>query len=220
VLLERLGTRLDVLGSGPVDLPERQRTLRATTGWSVGLLRPPEQALFAELAVFSGGWTLESAEVVCGRDVLDGLAALLDASLLVESGDGRFDMLGTVRAYALDELATRADRADTERRHTEWVLAALDPRTHSGAAEFRQALAFFDRERANVRAAVERAIRAADVGTAALLIAGLFGYAARRDTEREIADWLDRVLRHPAGPGPRAHDRGHHRAADGGRAGC
>ena len=65
-LLGRLGERLDVLGGGPVDLPERQRTLRATMDWSFDLLGPHEQAVFVRLGVFSGGWSLAAAEAVCG----------------------------------------------------------------------------------------------------------------------------------------------------------
>jgi predicted ATPase len=86
-LLARMDERLDVLGQGPVDLPARQRTLRAAMDWSHDLLAPHEQALFRRLAVFSGGWTLEAAEEVCGRpaepEVLDTLAELLANSLLV-----------------------------------------------------------------------------------------------------------------------------------------
>ena len=54
-LLARLGSRLDALGPGPVDLPERQRTLRATVEWSVGLLAEAGQQMLATLSVFVGG---------------------------------------------------------------------------------------------------------------------------------------------------------------------
>ena len=61
-LLERLEQRLPLLAGGSRDAPERQRTLRATIEWSHELLTPDEQRLFARLAVFRGGWTLEAAE--------------------------------------------------------------------------------------------------------------------------------------------------------------
>ena len=60
-LLARLGSRLDALGTGPVDLPERQRTLRATVEWSVGLLDDAEQHMLATLSIFVEGWTVEAA---------------------------------------------------------------------------------------------------------------------------------------------------------------
>ena len=138
-LLARLGERLDVLGGGPVDLPERQRTLRATMDWSFDLLEPHEQAVFLRLGVFSGGWSLAAAEAVCGGpdepDVLDALSALLDASLLLESDESaaepRLHMLETVRTYAEEKLAASPDRAGIERRHSAWVLAMTDAFWHA-----------------------------------------------------------------------------------------
>ena len=103
-ILERLERRLDLLSGGPRDAPARQQTLRAAIGWSYDLLDPPVQRLFAELGVFVGGWTLEAAEAVCGPDVLEGLSALTDHSLVTATG-GRFGMLETVREYALERLA-------------------------------------------------------------------------------------------------------------------
>ena len=69
-LLARLEQRFDLLTGGPRDMPARQQTLRATIDWSYGLLGPDEQTLFARLAVFVGGCTLEAAEAVCGGDGL------------------------------------------------------------------------------------------------------------------------------------------------------
>ena len=66
-LLGRLETVLDALGTGPVDLPERQRTLRATVEWSVGLLTDAERRLLAVLSVFADGWSLDAAAVVSGE---------------------------------------------------------------------------------------------------------------------------------------------------------
>ncbi|MFN2195917.1 MAG: tetratricopeptide repeat protein [Anaerolineales bacterium] len=116
-LLERLQSRLDLLTSGARDLPERQQTMRSTIAWSYDLLTAEVQTLFARLAVFSGGFTLEAAEKVCrlGTDlnVLEGIANLLDNSL-VRMADGvferpRYTMLETIREYALEQLA--ADEA-------------------------------------------------------------------------------------------------------------
>jgi len=61
-LLQRLEHRLRVLSDGPVDLPERQRTLRGTLAWNYDLLDASARALFRRLAVFARGWTLEAAE--------------------------------------------------------------------------------------------------------------------------------------------------------------
>src|SRR5260370_21513694 len=67
-LLARLAVSLDALGTGAVDLPERQRTLRATVDWSVGLLTDAERSLLEVAAVFTGGWTIQAAPQVAGLD--------------------------------------------------------------------------------------------------------------------------------------------------------
>ena len=79
-LLDRLRTSLDALGVGPADLPERQRTLRATVEWSFGLLEVDELDMIATLSVFVDGWTLDAAMYVSGLtedrtlDLIDALA--------------------------------------------------------------------------------------------------------------------------------------------------
>ena len=99
-LLSRLDRGLKVLSSGRRDASQRQRTLRAAIAWSYDLLSADEQRLFRRLGVFAGGFSLEAADQVCDRgdldtDVLDGLASLVDKSLVrtVEGQDDRFFML-------------------------------------------------------------------------------------------------------------------------------
>ncbi len=105
-LLERIGQRLDLLKGGR-DADERHATLRATILWSYDLLDEDEQALFARLAVFRGGATIENVEQVCGSD-LDTLASLFDKSLVRRrtdaDGEERFWMLETIREFARERL--------------------------------------------------------------------------------------------------------------------
>ena len=63
MLLARLQHRFAVLTGGARDLPARQQTLRSAIAWSYGLLEPTEQRLFARLAAFAGGFTLEAGSV-------------------------------------------------------------------------------------------------------------------------------------------------------------
>src|SRR6185437_7376509 len=84
-LLDRLSASLDALGTGAVDLPERQRTLRATVEWSVGLLDDAERSLLEVAAVFVDGWTIKAAAQVAGLDedrVLELTEALARHSLI------------------------------------------------------------------------------------------------------------------------------------------
>jgi predicted ATPase len=121
-LLARLERSLDALGTGSVDLPERQRTLRATVEWSFGLLDEAEQRMLATLSVFVDGWTVEAAVDVAHLTedrTLDLLDALAGHSLItvdaVDPGP-RFHMLAAVRDLAGERLA---DSEDVERRHAE-----------------------------------------------------------------------------------------------------
>jgi predicted ATPase len=126
-LLARLSSPLRLLTGGPRDLPARQRTLRNTIDWSYHLLDADEQTLFARLGVFVGGCTLEAVDAVCNAggdlpmDIIDGIAALVDQSLLRqdEGGDGepRFTMLETIREYALERLETCGESESMRRRH-------------------------------------------------------------------------------------------------------
>ena len=119
-LLERLSGRLDLLKGGR-DTDARQQTLRATIAWSFDLLEPAEQELFASLAVFVGGCTLEAAEEVCRADV-DVLQSLLDKSLVrrrVTPFGPRYWMLETIRDFAVEQLETLPSRGELRRRHAE-----------------------------------------------------------------------------------------------------
>lgn len=131
-LLARLERRLQVLIGGARDLPERQRTMRATIAWSYELLSPAEQALFRRLAVFAGGWTLEAAEQVCLEagasklDMLEGLSSLLDKSLLNQEhespGETRFRMLYVLREFGLEQLDAEGEGTATREAHAAYYL--------------------------------------------------------------------------------------------------
>jgi predicted ATPase/class 3 adenylate cyclase len=120
-LLPRLRRGLAVLSGGAADLDERQQTLRAAIAWSEDLLTTEQRRLFRRLAVFVGGATLEAVEAVCvapagaaalAGDALEGLAALVDQSLVRQSDEGgddpRFTMLQTIREYALERIEQAA----------------------------------------------------------------------------------------------------------------
>jgi predicted ATPase len=131
-LLARLGSRLDALGPGPVDLPARQRTLRATVEWSVGLLEDAEQQMLATLSIFVEGWTVEAAIHVSDLtedrtlDLLDVLAGHSLVNVDVTDAGPRFRMLASVQEFAAERLAASANLADVERRHAEYFGALVE----------------------------------------------------------------------------------------------
>jgi predicted ATPase/class 3 adenylate cyclase len=135
-LLAHLQRRLPLLTGGPLDAPARQRALRSTLDWSYGLLGPAEQALFARLAVFAGGCALPAAERVSDGEVessdsvLDGLASLIDTSLLQQEpasdAEPRYAMLETVREYGLERLEERGEADARRTRHAEYFVALAE----------------------------------------------------------------------------------------------
>src|SRR5438093_8681874 len=158
-LLARLDRRLVVLTGGGRTTPERQRTLRNAIDWSYSLLEEEERTLFARLAVFAGGCTLEAAEDVCDCD-LDALAALVDKSLIRETdgvgGGTRFSMLKTIREYALERLVESPDADNVRSRQVDYYVAlaqaAQEPLRHRGRREWAARL---DEEQDNLRAVLE-----------------------------------------------------------------
>jgi len=157
-LLERLSRRLDVLQGGR-GLDPRQQTLRSTIEWSHDLLSEDEQRLFARLAVFRGGWSLEAAEAVCDAD-LDMLQSLVDKSLVRFREGDRFWMLETIREYAEERFQASGEADGVRRRHAlhfvslgeeaEPVLLSGDPRAW---------LERLERDHDNLRAALDWADR-------------------------------------------------------------
>jgi predicted ATPase/class 3 adenylate cyclase len=176
-LLERLGSRLDLLRGGR-DAELRQRTLRATIEWSHDLLTPDEQGLFVALSVFRGGWTLETAERVCEADV-ELQQSLVDKSLVRRWESGRLGMLETVREFAAERLE-RERRDDLLRRLLDLFTETFEPNLRPRAPE--AALMDLARaERPNVDAALDWSIENGQVETGIMLMSTLELYWATND---------------------------------------
>ena len=177
-ILERLEQRMPLLTGGARDLPERQRTLRATIDWSHELLTPEEQLLFARLAVLRGGCTLEAAEEVCEAG-LETLQSLVDKSLLRYT-DERYWMLETIREYAVERLEESGEADQLRNRHAEhflWLAEQAEPHLfgRGAGAEWQRAidewLDRLDREVDNLRSALDW-LEASGEGQRAMRMAG------------------------------------------------
>jgi predicted ATPase/transcriptional regulator with XRE-family HTH domain len=241
-LLARLGHRLSLLTGGARDLPAHQQTLRSTIDWSYELLDECEQSLLRRLAVFVGGCTLEAAEAVCREQEtgnreqesnaagtsslfpvscllspLDGLAALLDKSLLVqrEAADGarRLGMLETIHEYALERLEAHGEAQALRQWHAAYYLAlAKEAAPHLWRSEQGVQgvwLARLELEHNNLRAALAWSATtegAAETGLG--LVATLWPFwhvhGHLREGRAWLADLLARTIPTSASPAARA----------------
>lgn len=207
-LLARLDRRLALLTDGSRDLPARQRTLRGAIDWSFDLLDPEARALFARLAVFHGGCTLDAAEAVCGGapalDVLGGLATLAEQSLLRRApgtgGEPRLLMLETIREYAAERLVAGEEEDATRRRHAEHYFA-LAERTAPLllGPEVASWLARLEEEHDNLRAALGWAVERGEASLALRLGAALHQFWFMHGHLSEGRRWLAAALAQDAG---------------------
>ncbi|MGW3965151.1 BTAD domain-containing putative transcriptional regulator [Amycolatopsis sp. NPDC005003] len=197
--LGEIESRLDDLANAARRAPARHHSVRALLDWSHELLSEAERRVFAGLSVFRDGCTFADAERVCGATAAV-LAALVDKSLVVAGGDGRFRLLETVRGYAASTMDTSAFRD----RHAD-VRIAFAQEVYAGLTSPRQQelLARFLAELPNVRAVTTWLLRRGD-GPRALLLHGLLGYlwyVCGRETEG--AQWLGKAIDcFDAGPRP------------------
>src|SRR4051812_17293178 len=136
-LLARLEHRLEILAGGPRDLPARQRTLRDTIAWSYDLLPADEQRLFRHLGIFAASCSEAAATAVCGNAesgsgdgpsiMFERLVSLLDKSMLLRvegpQGESRYDMLETIREFALERLTASGELASLACHHATYYLA-------------------------------------------------------------------------------------------------
>ena len=133
-ILERLASGIGILQSSARDLPARQQTLRGAIAWSYDLLDTGLRRLFQRLSVFRGGGALEQIEQVCGpadeigRDVLDGVAELVDQSLLrrADTDEPRFLMLETIREFARERLEESGEAREIQMRHARAYLSLAE----------------------------------------------------------------------------------------------
>jgi predicted ATPase/DNA-binding XRE family transcriptional regulator len=212
-LLSRLDEALQA--GGARDLPERQRTMRATLDWSFGLLSGEEKALFRRLSVFAGGFSLEAEEEVAAEPgcALAPLGRLVEQSLVAADaapldGETRYRMLEPVRQYALEKLRESGEETEVRARHAAYYddLAGR-ARTRLRRADQALWLDRLDLEHDNLRAALGwllgrgEAERVVGVGWSIWLLWSLRGHTG------EGWRWMERALAEDAALPPVARAR-------------
>ena len=140
---------LDFLTTNLRNAPERHRSLRAAFDYSWRLLAPASQTVFAQLAVFHGGFDLDAASAVAGASGQD-LAALAEKSLLTRA-PGRYDMHPMLARFAAEQLAGDPPALQAaQARHAAHYLAFLAGQGDGEEPAQRQAILA---ELPNIRAA-------------------------------------------------------------------
>ena len=209
-ILSRLGQRLPLLTGGAPDRPDRQRTLRGAIAWSFDLLDDGERALFSQMAVFSGGATVEAVEAVCEAeggpigDVFEGITSLVDKSLLLRTeaagGELRVGMLETVREFAGEQLHKRPDATAIHRRHALHFLEfAQEGEKHFMGDPLW--LERCERDHDNLRAALRWAIAGGEVDTGLRIGAALWRFWHLHGHLGEGRRWLGELLGLPGAAG-------------------
>ena len=138
----QLVASLDMLTGGPRTETPRQQTVAATIDWSYSQLGQDEQSLFRRLAVFRGGFNLDSATAVCKDaqvpDVLPSLTRLVNKSVVaahrLEDGSTRYRLLELHAAFAVTEIRRSPPEWESvQRRHHDHFVAGLVSRSRKVA---------------------------------------------------------------------------------------
>ncbi|MFG3440260.1 BTAD domain-containing putative transcriptional regulator [Nonomuraea sp. NPDC047897] len=197
-LADRLDDRFRVLAVGRRGGPARQQTLRAVIDWSWEPLTEEERLVLRRLAVHAGGCTLEAAAAVCaqpGLDVIDTLTRLVDRSLVVPTADGRYRLLESVAAYCVERLAEAGELAELRLRHARHYAGLAErAEPHLRGHGQRHHLALLDAESANVRAAIEHAVRLGAADEAVRLVNAMAWYWVLRGRFGEGRRALEKAL--------------------------
>lgn len=210
-IVRSLGPRLE-LPADAATAPAVDRRLTAALDWSWDLLQPGQQTLFAQLGVFSGGYSLAAVEAVCARhegaeDVLAVLAALESKSLVEalpsKTGVSRFTSLETVRRYAEHRLRESGRLEELRERHCSYyvdLVRTAEPHLTGGGDQARW-LSALDEDHANLLAAFEWSLLQ-EPGAALRLAATLWRFFFMRRMS-EGRQWLNAALQ--AAPGRSIH---------------
>jgi len=206
--VDEIAARLDdcfsLLTAGSRTAIPRHQTLRATMDWSYELLTEPERTLFRRLSVFTGGFTLEAAEVVCSqgmqrKTILDLLGRLVDKSLVIveigsEISETRYRLLETIRQYAREKLLDANESEPLRDQHLHFfVRLAEHTQPIFQTTRRTEWLPRLEIEHANLRAALEWACER-DVETARWLAGMLERFWFFSDHLSEAHTWYARVL--------------------------
>ncbi|OYD70599.1 non-specific serine/threonine protein kinase [Rhodococcus sp. OK302] len=205
-ILERLTDKFQLLTGGSRGAPSRQQTLRLCMDWSHELCTPLEQKLWARLSVFAGGFELDAVEAVCAFDlgageVLDGLASLVDKSILTREEPTsvvRYRLLETLREYGWEKLHETGEGRELRRRHRDWFeQLAVRAATEWISSRQLEWITRLSHEQPNIHEALEFCVSedaSTETESGFRLANAMFPFWFSRGTYSEARHWFDRVL--------------------------
>ena len=198
-----LAADIDFLAGGDRDAPLHHRSLRALFDQSWGLLPPADQRIFAQLAVFQGGFTRAGAHAVTGVS-LPRLARLVDKSLVrvfrqqpsARESRTRYDIHSLLRVYLLEKLAQQEEITAVRRLHAAYCVELaeqLEPTLYGGDSGANVQLLHEDL--ANLRAALAWTLTEGNDSGLGLRLCGALGrFWYLTGLWREGCDWLAPAL--------------------------
>ena len=207
-LLQRMDRSLNILTKGSRDMPARQQTLRSAIDWSYNLMDEASRQWFRRMAIFSEGWTLESAEslmsdwpdsfsdslTVMDRLVDLGLIRLIGTNGAQRNGEPRYYMLQTVREFALEKLEQAGEKMETLQCNLEHITDLLDeisPLTWS--ANPSPVLNQIESDYQNVQNAFQYAVDTNQKIYSWRIIGSMGGYWISRGRHSEAMRWIEKA---------------------------
>lgn len=202
-LLEQMSDQYILSVDGMRAVSARKKTINNAINWSYEFLSEGEKKIFAQLAVFSGGFTLEAAEEVCsilndGRTISDIVISLFDKSLLQRRIDEprgqRFYMLVTIKQFALQKLRLMKSEAETRSCHLDYFIGLAEMASEKirgpGLVEWTDRL---EDEHDNIRVALDWSITYQKTGSALRLLRAVGWSWEIHGHYSEAHCWLDRI---------------------------
>ena len=206
-ILERLDTR--TLTAGARDAPERHQTMWNAIRWSEESLPEACRRLFRRLSVFVSGARLEEIEAVCGPaddlgvDVIDGIATLVDGSLVRREGD-RFRMLQVIREFAEAMLVDSDEEDEIRNRHALAYCARIEEAFPELTGRDRKSwLDALDADHDNLRSALSHCVSGGQVDSALRFAWSMWRYWQIRGHLHEARRRVDQILDMEGGDGRR-----------------
>src|SRR5215207_83335 len=212
-MLQQLNRRLDWLTHGSRDAAVWRQTLRGTIEWSYNLLSEAERILLRRLSVFSGGWTLRAAEMICAdpegvesqtglrrEDVLDTLIKLVDKSLVITETapqQARYHLLETIREFGREKLTQAGELTELRNRHlAHFAEYAEESESHLDGADQAKWILITEKEHNNFRAALDASLTPdADLACGLRIGAAISLFWIERSYFHEGMDRLNTLLK-------------------------